>query len=180
MGEIIHEERVHWAGARFAGALFWSVVMLAGGITLGVLTSGWWLAVLGGALAAVGLAFAFMALNFRVLRVRVAEDVLEVRLGFFRKQIPVGDIQVMGLRSWRHEGRVAPAWGIQPVVEGPDRYTAWGGTGDCLAVVTAGRKDRPSERLLIGSTNPQHLMGAIAQAQKSLPVPEPSPLQVVN
>lgn len=170
-----YTDTIHWQKNRFVGAVVWSCVMMAAGIASGILIPHWIAAVLGGILAAVGVVFLFFALSFRRLRVRVEETGVHLSLGVFRKRIPLEDIAVMGVRSWQHETSLAPAWGVLPVMEGPDRYMAWGGTGDCVAIVTS-----PGARYLVSATDSGRLLGALGKALSDLPAPAPSPLKVVN
>ena len=170
-----YTDTIDWQTNRFVGAVLWSLVLVVFGALVGVAISHWAAAIGGGVVAAVGVIFLFFALNFRRLVVRVDETGVHLRLGLFRKRIPLEDISVMGVRSWQHEGSLAPAWGVVPVTEGPDRYTAWGGSGDCVAIVTT-----PGERFLVSATDSGRLLGALGKAISELPAPAPSPLHVVN
>ena len=175
MGDPYYTDTIHWQKNRFRGALVWSIVMIAAGAALGVLVSHWIAAVGGGIVAAVGVIFLVFALSFRTLRVRIDDTGVYLTLGVFRKRIPLEDISVMGTRRWQHEGNLVPSWGVLPVSEGPDRYVAWGGTGDCVAIVT-----NPGARYLISATDSGRFLGALGKAISDLPAPTPSRLHIVN
>lgn len=176
--DVLFQDDVRWPGRSFAGAVFWSAVMMVGGTAAGVWAPWIVLAVAGWICAAVGFAFALVAVNLRVLRVAVTLDALSFSFGLLRKDVPIGEITVMGARHYDHEHAWSRVWGVIPVMEGPDQYVAWGGSGDAVAVVATDARGR-TRRYLVSTHHASRLLGNLVKAQQALPV-ERSPLHVLN
>ena len=87
VAEVLFTDRVYWQRNRFLGGLLWSCVMVVGGGLAAVFAPYLLLKILGWVLAAVGGLFVYVALNFRVLNVRVTTEAVEFSLGLFRRRI---------------------------------------------------------------------------------------------
>ena len=179
VAEVLFTDRVYWQRNRFLGGLLWSCVMVVGGGLAAVFAPYLLLKILGWVLAAVGGLFVYVALNFRVLNVRVTTEAVEFSLGLFRRRIPLANITVMGMRTYKQQSRFSPAWGMMTVAEGPDIYTTFGGMGDAVAIMATDSRNK-TRRYLVSTHDTAKFLGAIIKAQGGLPVPPPHPLKVLQ
>lgn len=180
MQEAVFEDAIYWRPHRFWGAVLWSVLFLIAGVWLWFSGGELWHQGLGAGLALVAGGILFVSANLRVLRVWVASGRLNWSFGLFQRSISVGDVIVMGGRVFSHASSWSPAWGILPVMEGPERYTVWGGEGEALALVVNGPKGE-ARRYLISTHDADRLVAAIMRVQRdTLPRTPSSPLHVIQ